>query len=128
MTVPAGLTDPLNVIGVPGGTPLFSEKSTVNAGVAATAARVKVWMLVQPPLSVTFTLNVNDPAVLGIPESVPDEESVSHGGDVPLKANEKGAVPPDAANVCEYGEFTVAFGRAAGVRLMVPHVEPTVSV
>jgi hypothetical protein len=52
--------------------------------------------------SVTFTVKVEEPAVVGVPEIVPVVESVKPAGKDPeLMLQEYGAVPPVAASVVE---------------------------
>ena len=62
-----------------------------NAAVAATDA-----------LSVTRRVKLLDPAVAGVPDSVPPAARVSPAGNVPLATvHESGGVPPDATSACE---------------------------
>jgi hypothetical protein len=52
--------------------------------------------------SVTLTVKVEDPAVVGVPEIVPLVERLKPAGKDPeLMLQEYGAVPPVAANVVE---------------------------
>jgi hypothetical protein len=52
---------------------------------------------VHPLSSVAVIVNVNGPAALGVPPSVPDPDSVSPAGSVPeVTANVYGEVPPVA--------------------------------
>ena len=52
---------------------------------------------VHPCASVAVTVKLDVPMVVGIPERVPEGESVNPAGKAPaVRANEYGAVPPDA--------------------------------
>jgi hypothetical protein len=54
------------------------------------------------PLSVTRTVKVLSPAVVGVPDNVPFAASVNPAGSKPpTTAHEYGCVPPDAARACE---------------------------
>jgi len=69
--------------------------------------RLNVAEAVAPMLSVTRTVNVNVPAVVGVPLSTHPELKLSPGGSVPpMIAHTYGGTPPLGANVCEYGTFT----------------------
>ena len=65
--------------------------------------------VVVPPALVALTVNVEDPAVDGVPDSTPVEPFNDNpaGRDPDATANVIGAVP-DAANVYEYAVPTVA--------------------
>jgi hypothetical protein len=64
-----------------------------------------------PALSVTLTVKFADPAVLGVPDSAPDAERLSHAGSDPADTDhEYGGDPPDAPSVCEYATPTVPAG------------------
>ena len=53
-------------------------------------------------LSVARTVNVLDPATVGVPEIVPPLDSVNPAGKVPLASDHVyGGVPPDAPSACE---------------------------
>jgi hypothetical protein len=53
-------------------------------------------------LSVTFTVKVLDPVVLGVPDSMPSAERLRPAGSVPVATDhEYGGVPPEAAKACE---------------------------
>ena len=53
--------------------------------------------------SVTLTANVKEPAVVGVPESIPVLERLRPAGKIPEPRDQLyGAVPPDAANEVEY--------------------------
>jgi hypothetical protein len=70
-------------------------------------------------LSVTRTVNVLDPAAVGVPEIVPPV-SVSPAGNVPLASDQVyGGVPPDAVSVCEYAVPTTPLGSDVVVTLIV---------
>jgi hypothetical protein len=71
---------------------------------------VAVWA--GEPLSVTFTVNVEVPAVVGVPVTAPLEAfSDSPAGKVPeAMLQVKGAVPPCAFSVDEYPRLPVPFG------------------
>ena len=57
--------------------------------------------------SVTLAVKLNVPAVVGVPEIWPAEESVSPPGSAPaLTVQVKGVVPPLAASVVEYAVAT----------------------
>lgn len=64
---------------------------------------------VAPELSVTLPVKEYGPAVVGMPDTPPNEFNVRTGGRVPVAmAYEVNApVPPDAANAEAYGAFTV---------------------
>ena len=52
--------------------------------------------------SATFTVNVKDPLVVGLPESFPPESKLRPAGKLPdATLQEYGVWPPDAANVFE---------------------------
>src|SRR5947209_11703711 len=73
---------------------------SVSAAVAETDA-----------LSVTLTVKLLDPAVPGVPDSVPPAARLSPPGKVPLATDHAyGGVPPDAARACEYAVPTVPAG------------------
>jgi len=56
-----------------------------------------------PTLSVTVTVNVNDPLVAGTPVIAPPELSESPGGSDPLATDQVNPdpLPPTAVSVCE---------------------------
>jgi hypothetical protein len=69
---------------------------------AAAMTRVNDLVEVAPTLSVTFTVNVEEPAVVGVPLSTPAELKVNPAGAVPEEiVHVYGVVPPLAAKVCE---------------------------
>ena len=71
------------------------------------------WLKVAEALSVTCTVKLKLPAVVGVPEMVPAVLSVRPPGrDPELVPTENVYVPtpPDAASACEYGEPTVPEG------------------
>ena len=62
-----------------------------------------VCVALAPALSVTWTMKLYDPAVVGVPLKAPLELKLKPGGRVPLATVQVyGAVPPDAVNVSEY--------------------------
>jgi hypothetical protein len=53
-------------------------------------------------LSVTFTVMLDDPAAVGMPDIVPLVAKLSPAGQVPLASDQEyGGTPPDALSVCE---------------------------
>src|SRR5262245_46651209 len=71
--------------------------------------------------STALTVKFDVPAVVGVPEIVPDELSIKPGGKLPLVISHVyGAVPPAAESVCEYTPPTVPAGSVDGVMVMVP--------
>ena len=53
--------------------------------------------------SVTFTVKLNEPDAVGVPEIVPPDESVRPPGRAPeLRVQLYGVVPPDATSAVEY--------------------------
>jgi len=81
-----------------------------------------------PLESCTRTVNVEEPVVVGVPLISPVEEfRVNPTGSEPTVTDQfKGAVPPVAASVLEYGLFAMAVFRGLVV-LMLSVVELTVS-
>jgi hypothetical protein len=66
--------------------------------------------------SVTLAVKLNVPAVVGVPEIWPAEESVSPLGSAPaLTVQVYGVVPPLAARVVEYAVPSLAGGNDDGV-------------
>jgi hypothetical protein len=62
-------------------------------------------------LSVTFTIMLEDPAAVGVPDIVPPVDKLSPAGSVPLASDQEyGGDPPDAPSACEYVTPTVAAG------------------
>jgi hypothetical protein len=76
-----------------------------SAGTVAEIVMVSDWVAVFAVgvvESVTFTVKVEEPAVVGVPEIVPPVERVKPAGKVPeLILQEYGVVPPVAASVVE---------------------------
>jgi hypothetical protein len=65
--------------------------------------------------SVTETLKVDEPSVVGVPLMTPPVLMVRPGGRVPDEsAHVKGPLPPVEVSVVEYGTLTTAVGSAAG--------------
>lgn len=65
-------------------------------------------------LSCTRTVNWNEPAVVGVPESTPLELRFRPGTEPAATVHVNGGDPPAAVNVCEYGTLTIAGGSVAG--------------
>ena len=61
-------------------------------------------------LSVTFTLKLLGPAVVGVPDIVPPARLNPDGKDPLATDHEYGGVPPDATSACEYAVPTVPAG------------------
>ena len=73
---------------------------TVTAG--ALMATVSEAVADCEALSVARTVNVLDPAAVGVPEIVPPLVSVNPAGNVPVASDHVyGGVPPDAPSACE---------------------------
>jgi hypothetical protein len=104
---------------------------TANGGGATVIDKAEVSVL-DPP-SVTFTVKLEVPNAVGVPDIVPPAERVSPAGKVPAETVQlNGGVPPAALKVCEYGVPSVACGSgpalmetAAGLTVMV---RPAVAV
>jgi len=107
--------------------------------VAGPAATVMVWEspAVSPALLVAVTVNVDVPAVVGVPDSTPDEAfRLSPAGSWPVDTPNVGAGSPVAAYLYEYavpavavigGASAVSTGTVTGalmVRLAVPVAVP----
>jgi hypothetical protein len=78
-------------------------------------------------LSVTCTVKLNVPGVVGTPFSrpvrkLPSDDSDMPGGRLPPMTAQPlyGVVPPEAARACEYGTPTVPFGRGDSVIIERP--------
>src|SRR5262245_6178399 len=66
---------------------------------------------VQSSVAVARTVNVDEPASVGVPETMPSLLSVRPPGSAPVRMlNAYGAVPPLAVSVCEYGVPTTPPG------------------
>jgi hypothetical protein len=85
-----------------------------RACVAAAIAILSDAVAVLPAASATFTVKVEVPDVVGVPEIAPDEAfKLSPAGSDPLlKLQEYGVVPPLACNIAEYAVPVVPLGRA----------------
>jgi len=87
----------------------------------ATTVRLKVLVIVAGALSVTRTVKLYVPAVVGVPVIAPALESASPGGRVPDEiAHVYGGIPPLAASVCEYAAPADPDGR--GELVVIPRV------
>ena len=74
--------------------------------------------------SVTFTVKLNEPDAVGVPEMVPPEDSVRPVGKAPeLRLQLYGAVPPLATSVVEYAVPTCP----DGTELLVTRTEAVVA-
>jgi len=83
---------------------------TVMVSVAMSTAAVGVCE------SVTETLKLVEPSVVGVPLMVPPVLIVRPGGRVPdASAQVNGPLPPTEVSVVEYGTLTTAVGSAAGL-------------
>jgi len=82
--------------------PAGSELVVIDGGFAVTAI-VSVWLAVAPVVSLTFTLKLKLPAVLGVPEICPlVAASTSPGGGEPVAIDHVyPGVPPEAVTVAE---------------------------
>lgn len=88
--------------------------------------------------SVTLIVNVNEPAVVGLPESVPPVERLNPAGNMPEpRLQLYGVVPPLAASVVEYATLTcpavsvevvIFTGVTAAAMLMVNDFEAVCAV
>src|SRR5262245_11166559 len=62
-------------------------------------------------LSVTRIVKLNEPSAVGVPLSIPPDETVSPCGNEPEDSDQVyGAIPPVAVKVCEYAAPTLAVG------------------
>ncbi len=78
----------------------------------------------QPVPFVAWTTNVEEPTVVGVPDSTPPVVSVSPAGSAPLATeNVKGPAPPLAVSVWEYGTPNVPLGIVAGEMTTTGHPE-----
>ena len=60
-------------------------------------------------------VTVDEPAVVGVPDTSPAADNVRPAGKLPLVTeNVYGAVPPLAVNCCEYAVPITPFGSTAG--------------
>jgi hypothetical protein len=74
------------------------------------------FVAVSEVLSVTWTVTLNVPPVVGVPLNTPDDAFKVKPGTGPLVINQVyGAVPPEADNCCEYEPFTTPDGSGDGV-------------
>src|SRR4051794_15100230 len=78
---------------------------------------------VQPAASVAVMVNVNVPAVVGVPVIAPEPPlRTSPVGSAPLEmVNVYGAVPPEPETVWLYAVPTLPFGSVAGLTVMMGH-------
>ena len=89
----------------------FGNDDVETVSVAGLMVIVSEAVAVRDALSVTRTVNVLDPAAVGVPAMVAPV-SVSPAGSVPLASDQAyGKLPPDAASDCEYAVPTVPAGR-----------------
>ena len=85
-------------------------------------------MAVAEEASVTRTVILETPVVLGVPVIAPAAESVSPPGSVPDAIDQVyGAVPPVATSVCEYCRLVAARRRGEGVVIVKVAVCVTVT-
>jgi hypothetical protein len=75
-----------------------------------------------PPLSVTLTVKWYVPVAVGVPAIAPPELSERPKGKEPAVIAQVNPVPvpPEAANVCEYGAEAAPLGNVAPVVMLGP--------
>lgn len=78
----------------------YSVQSVASPLLTGAMLRLSVADAVVPALSRTSTMKVNEPAAVGVPETVPEEDRLSPLGNEPLNTDQVyGVVPPLAASV-----------------------------
>jgi hypothetical protein len=82
--------------------PAGSEDVVIVRGGGALIVSESAAVLDPDELSVTFTVMLDDPAAVGVPDIVPPVDKLSPAGQVPLASDQEyGGDPPDALSVCE---------------------------
>ena len=75
----------------------------VNSGACVTTI-VNGPAVTDPAELAAFTLNVNDPTLVGVPDSTPDPSRLNPSGNDPESTEKLGAGDPAAVNPNEYGD------------------------